>query len=136
VLQNNASVRVIRDADQRDLGEFRTRSGGGREGDNQLIRPGGMAPPVAMVGTYEYGEVTAARVVNLNTDSGLVQEVDGWYGDRVTLVEQPLDGKGRTGFHRPVSWSGLLNGHTLSDYDADSNDAKTLELAITVDRLI
>lgn len=133
MLQHQAIVKVRHDATGFDFGTFRTRAGGAKDGDNQLIRPGGMAPPEAFEGTYEYTEVTAARLLRHGTDSGLVQKAYELHGDRFTITEQPTDAKGRAGFHRPNVYSGLLNTSTPPEYDADGNDPSVLEMAFTVD---
>lgn len=136
MLAHQASVRVTHDASGFDFGEFRTRAGGAQEGENTLVRPGGMAAPVAMPGTYAFGEVTCARLLAHGTDSGLEHRARDLRGDRFTIVEQPLDAKGRAGFHRPIVHSGLLNGSTVSDVDPDSNDPRTLELTFTIDSVV
>jgi hypothetical protein len=133
VLQNNASVRVVHRSSGFDFGEFRTRTGGGKTGDNQLVRPGGMAPPIAMPGTYGFDDLTCARIVQFEKDSGLAQKALDMHGERVDVTHQPADAKGRTGFHRPVVYTGLVNAVTPPEYDADSNDPATLEFVITVD---
>lgn len=136
MLTNNASVRVIHEESARDFGTFRTRGGGAKEGENALIRPGGMAPPVAMAGTWAYGEVTAARLLIHGVDSGVIQEVFNLHGERFSVIDQPLDAKGRAGFHKPVTYSGLLNTSTPPEIDADGNEPQTLELTFTIDSVV
>lgn len=133
MLQHQARVTVIHDESGRNLGVFRTKAGGGKEGDNQLVRPGGMAPPVAMRGTWAFGEVTVARLLRHGQDSGLVHWVNDHHGERYTCIVQALDDRGREGFHRPESYNGLLNTSTPPEVDADGNDPQTLELALTID---
>lgn len=136
MLQHQASVRVIHDESGFDLGEFRSKSGGAREGENTLVRAGGMTAPLAMPGTSALSELTCARLLRHGADSGLVQRVHDWHGERFTVNVQRLDAKGRPGFHRPEVYSGLLNTSTPPDVDADGNDPATLELAFTVDSLV
>jgi len=133
VLQNNARVEVVHRASGRNFGVMRTKTGGGKEGDNQLVRPGGMAPPEAFVGTYEWSAVECTRLLRHGTDSGLVQEAWNLHGERFDIVEQPLDGKGRPGFHRAITYTGLLNTSTPPEYDADGNDPSELTMEFTVD---
>lgn len=133
MLQNNAIVTVTHAGSGFVVGTCRTRTGGGKEGDNQLIRPGGMAPAEAFPGTYEFGEVTCTTLQRHERDSGMVQRVFGWHAERFTITEQPTDAKGRAGFHRPIAYSGLLNTSTPPEYDADSNDPAELEMAFTID---
>lgn len=136
MLQNNASVRVTHRDTGFDFGEFRTRTGGGREGDNTLIRPGGMAEPIAFPGTSQFAEVTCARVVYFQKDSGLVQKALDMHGERVDVIQQQTDAKGRPGFHRPVTYTGLVNGIVGPEYDTDSNDPATLDFTITIDGVV
>lgn len=136
MLQHQAVVRVVHDASGFDFGVMRTKSGGAKEGDNQLDRPGGMAPPEAFPGPYEYGEVTVSKGLKHNRDSGLIQRAYNLHGERFTITEQPLDNKGRAGFHRPIAYSGLLNTSTPSDYDANGTDRATLEMTFTIDAVV
>lgn len=133
MLTMNSIVTVKHEATGFEFPAMRTRAGGGKEGDNQLIRPGGMAKAKAFEGPSEYAEVSCECQVIHELGSGLTQKADGWHGDRFTVTELHTDARGRPGFHRPDIWTGLLNGSTLSDYDADGTDAKTLALTITID---
>jgi hypothetical protein len=133
LLQHNAKVTVIHRESGESFGPFRTRAGGGKTGENTLVRPGGMAPPVATAGTYGYDEATVGKAIQFEVDSGLVQKFYGWHGERFDIIAQPLDSKGRSGFHKPDGASGLLNGSTPPEHDADGNDPQTLELTFTID---
>lgn len=133
MLQHQAKVTVVHKATGFSFGTMRTRTGGGKEGDNQKVRPGGMAPPEAFAGTYEFGDVEATRLLRHGTDSGIVQKAWDLHGERFDLVEQPLDSKQKPGFHRAVTWSGLLNTSTPPEYDADGNDPSELTMAFTID---
>lgn len=133
MLQNQARVEVIHRESGFSFGVMRTRTGGGKEGDNQLIRPGGMAAPEAFPGTYEFGEVEVTRLIRHATDSGLVQKAWDLHAERFDLIEQPLDAKRRPGFHRAIGYTGLLNTSTPPEYDADGNDPSELTLAFTID---
>lgn len=136
LLQHNAEVSVIHDETGEKFGPFRTRTGGAKTGENQFVRPGGMSPGVAVAGTYAYDEVTCAKVLEHEKDSGLVQKFYGWHGERFTIVQQALDSKGRPGFHKPDSYGGRLNTSTPPEHDADGNDPQTLELMFTMDGLV
>ncbi len=133
MLQNNARVEVVHVGSGQSFGIMRTRTGGGKEGDNQLIRPGAMAPPEAFPGTYEYGEVECTRLLRHTIDSGLVHRAYDLHGERFNVIEQPLDSKGRPGFHRSNTYTGLLNTSTPPEYDADGNDPSELTMAFTID---
>lgn len=140
LLQHNAQVYVthhdpLGGADE-TFGPFRTKSGGAKTGENQTLRPGGMAAPVAVAGTYAYDEVTVGKAIQHETDSGIVQKFYGWHGDRFTILSQPVDSRGRAGFHKPDSVGGLLNTSTPPEYDADGNDPMTLELVFTIDTVV
>lgn len=136
MLQNNARVTVVHDATGFSYGVMRTKEGGAKEGDNQLDRPGGMAPPEAFAGTYEYSAVTVGRALKHGVDSGLVERAYDQHGDRFTITDHRLDAKGRPGFHKPMSYSGLLNTSTPPDADANSNDRAVLEMEFTIDRVV
>ncbi len=133
MLQHQSGVTVRHDATGFEFPPMRTRTGGAREGDNQLIRPGNMAKAKAFEGPSEYGEVTCGCLLEHEIHSGLTQKADGWHGDRFTITEVHKDARGRPGFHRPDAWSGLLNTSTPPEYDADGTDPKVLELAFTID---
>jgi hypothetical protein len=133
VLQNQATVTVVHRETGFSFGVMRTKTGGGKEGDNQLVRPGGMAPPEAFPGTYEFGEVECTRLIRHGTDSGLVQRAWDLHAERFDIVEQPKDSKGRAGFHRAQTYTGLLNTSTPPEYDADGNDPSELTMAFTID---
>lgn len=133
MLQHQATVTVVHRESGFSFGIMRTRTGGGKEGDNQKVRPGGMAPPEAFAGTYEFGDVECERLVRHGTDSGLVQKAWDLHAERFDIYEQPLDSKKRAGFHRPVGYTGLLNTSTPPEYDADGNDPSTLTMAFTID---
>lgn len=142
MLQNNASVRVVhravpgRDDADFDLGEMRTRTGGAKTNEATKIRPGGMADPEAFPGTSDFEDVEVTRLLRLGKDSGLVQKVMDWDGERFDVTHQPTDAKGRTGFHRPIVYTGLANSVAGSEYDADSNDPGVLTLGITIDGVV
>lgn len=136
MLQNQARVTVVHRESGFGFGVMRTKTGGGKEGDNQLVRPGGMAPPEAFAGTYEFGEVECERMLRHGIDSGLVQKAFDLHAERFDLMEQPLDAKGRAGFHRAVTYTGLLNTSTPPEYDADGNDPTTLTMAFTIDGVV
>lgn len=136
MLQNQGKVTVVHRDSGYSFGVMRTKTGGGKEGDNQLVRPGGMAPPEAFAGTYEFGEVEVTRLLRHGTDSGLVQKALDFHADRFELVEQPLDTKGRAGFHRAITYTGLLNTSTPAEYDADGNDPSELTMAFTIDGVV
>lgn len=136
MLQHQAIVTVVHDASGVSFGTMRTRTGGAKEGDNQLVRPGGMAPPEAFEGPYEFGEVTTSRLVRHGIDSGLVQRAYALHGQRFTITDQRTDAKGRAGFHRPLGFTGLLNTSTPPDYDADGTDPSTLEMVFTIDGVV
>ena len=136
MLNSQAIVRVQHVESGFDFGVFRTKEGGAKEGDNQKIRPGGMAPPEAFAGPYEFGDVTVGRLLRHGTDSGLVQRAFDLHAQRFAITEQPTDSNGRAGFHRPITYSGLLNTSTPPDYDADGTDPSVLELAFTIDGVI
>jgi hypothetical protein len=136
VLQNNASVRVVHRESGFDFGECRTRTGGAKTGENAKIRPGGMAPAEAFPGAPDYDDVEVTRLLRLGKDSGLVQKANDMYGERVDVTHQPTDAKGRTGFHRPVIYTGLINSVNGSEYDADSSDAAVLTLGVTIDGVV
>lgn len=131
MLQHQASVSVVLDG--RDLGAFRGWEGGEKTSDAQLVRPGGMAPPIAMPGPYSYGEVTLRRFLRHGTDSGLIQWCKDRVGYRVSGARQPLDERGRAGFHSPEGVAGVLQGVTSTDTDPDGTDAVVLELTVLPD---
>lgn len=133
MLQHQQSVRIIHNESGQDFGVFRTKTGGAKEGDNQLVRPGAMAPPEAFPGPYEFGEVECERLLRHAVDSGLVQRAFDLHGERFSIIVQSLDHKRRAGFHRPQTYSGLLNTSTPPEYDADGTDPQTLTMAFTVD---
>lgn len=133
MLQHQSRVTVVHAATGFNFGVMRTRTGGGKEGDNQLVRSGGMAAPEAYPGTYEYAEVECERLIKLGVDSGLVAKAWELHGERFTITDQSLDTKGRPGFHNPETYSGLLNTSTPPEVDADGNDPKTLTMAFTID---
>lgn len=133
MLQHQAAVRVVHRETGTDFGIFRTKTGGAKEGENQLVRPGGMGDPVAMPGTWAFGAVTGARLLEHEKDSGLVQTAFSMHGERFDLTIQRLDAKKRPGFHKPEAYSGLLNTSTPPDVDADGNDPSTLEMEWTID---
>lgn len=119
-----------------DLGsEFRELGGVGFEGETTTIRPGSMAPPENVSGTYTYNGITAQRTMRLGKDSGLFQSLLSRKGARVRGTRQPVDGQGRTGFHDPTSFAGTLNAASEADYDADGNDGYTITVGIATDTL-
>lgn len=133
MLEHNAEVTVTHDASGFSFGVMRSREGGGKEGEAVLDRPGGMAPPEAFAGTWEFGSVTVAKALSHGRDSGLIHKAYDLHGDRFTIHEQPLDAKGKPGFHRPNKWTGLLVTSTPPNYERDSNDRAVLEMEFAVD---
>jgi hypothetical protein len=131
MLNNQARVSVTMEG--LDRGVFRGREGGAKTGESTSVRPGGMAPPKVYAGTWEFDEVTLTRVIEHGTDSGLYHWFLDRYGQRLTAIEQPLDGRGRAGFHRPVTYGAVLTGIAQVDYDADGNDPWTLVLTVRPD---
>lgn len=128
--QRRVSVRV----GERDLGgTFRTADATERSADGSTVRPGGMAPGVAMAGPSEYADKAYSRLLEHTTDSGLLQWCMDNIGSRMVAVEQPLDSRGQAGFHQPTTVSGLLIGASESDYDADGTDPWVLTLTMKPD---
>lgn len=132
MLQHQSKVRAISDADGFDIGECRTRSGGGKTSESVTDRPGGMAPPEVFVGTYEHEEATVERALSHGVDSGLLQKMNARHGEVFTITEQPVDDRGRPGFHRPNVYKGKLTGSAESDMDANGNERKVLTLTFAV----
>jgi hypothetical protein len=143
LLQHHAKVTVALSPDETNLpagvtaGQtwepFRSKSGGGKMSDAVKIRPGGMAPPVAATGTYDYEDLTVQYVAKHGTDSGLLVLFNSLHARRFAVIVQPLDARGQAGFHKPETYGGVLIGSTPPDIDADSNDAQVLELTFAID---
>lgn len=133
MLQHQSIITVTHDGSGFTFPVGRTKDGGGKTGEATVDRPGGMAPPEAFAGTYEFEEGTVGIGLRHERDSGLLQKANDLYGERFTVTEQPTDPKGRPGFHRPIGHSGILTGSTLSDFDANGNDRRTLDLTFTFD---
>lgn len=135
-LQHQERVEVVHKDSGASFGIFRTRTGGAKEGDNQKIRPGGMADPEAFPGTWEFGDVECERLVRHGTDSGLIEQAYALHAERFLVISQPLDAKKRPGFHKPTTYTGLLNTSTPPEYDTDGNDPRTLTMAFTIDGVV
>lgn len=117
--------------------EFREVTGVGVESETTTARPGSMAPPEKVSGTYQFTDVTLQRTLRHGKDSGLVQTVIGLAqnGARVRGTRSPTDAAGNVGLHKPVGFEGSLSGASESDYDADGNEVHTLSLVVAVDRI-
>lgn len=136
MLQQNQALTVVHDASGRNFGStFMTKTGGGKGSDAVMVRPGNMADARAFVASPEFGPVTVTRLVELTTDSGLVQDLQALHGERFTLSAQPTDARGRVGFHRPVGYSGPLVRIQEPDYDSSSTDVQQIELEFAIDRM-
>jgi hypothetical protein len=140
MLQNQGAITVTVYPDGQDHPEtartfeqWRGFTGDGSAGNGQYIRPGSMAPGEAVPGPQEFGERTLTKWVRFERDSGLSEWLLVNIGARMVAVDQPLDAKRRAGFHKPLTYSGILNGVTPPDYDADSTDPAELTITIMVD---
>lgn len=117
------------------IGECRSKEGGGGSSETGFVRPGNMAPGVAMPGPDGYDEMTLRRWIQHGTDSGLNQQMLAARGSRVVIVAQPLDAKRRAGFHRPVTTGGVLGNVSQPDFDPDSTDAMVVEFTVQPDSI-
>lgn len=129
----NHQSRVSLSLEDRQFEAVRAKEGGGKTAEGVLVRPGGMAPPVAMAGPYGYDELTLRIFLRHGIDSGTVQFFQDRIGRRATIVDQPRDERGNAGFHTPYTSSGLVTGATPSDYDADGTDPRVLEVTVQPD---
>lgn len=136
MLGHQMVVTAVCDRTGESFGVMRSMSAIEKTGENTLDRPGGMAPPEAFVGTWEYGPITIGRALSHGKDSGLIQKAFELHGERFTLTAQPVDSKGQAGFHKPLTASGLLNGSTSPEYASDNNDRQVLEMVLTIDSVV
>lgn len=113
--------------------EFREWGGVGYESDASSVRPGSMAPPEAVPGTYTLNELTATRTMRLGRDSGLLHLLMDNKNCRYRGSREPVDAQGRTGLHRPTATAGIVTSVTESDYDVDGNEVATLVLTLQPD---
>jgi hypothetical protein len=136
VLNHNAICFLT--VDGRTFGPFREAEAAGKEGAGELVRSGGMAPPRAHAGTYDFTEVTWQLKLDHDNPahSGLVQWFMERVGDRFEGRKQPLDSKGRAGFFRPIVSQGIINGAAEFDFDAEGNDAATLSVTLLPDKIV
>lgn len=109
------------------LGQFDGRSGGETGSNSVQYFLGGGGPRVSLGGQQQVGDVT---ITVLNTP--LIQSLWKFIKSRVgkgtlNVSDQPLDDEGNA-FGDPEVWNGILVTATPGTTDAQSNNAKTVQL--------
>lgn len=118
--------------DGRPTGVWATFAGGNRTADTTKFRPGAMAPEVALGGMASTGDVTLSRLISRD-DWELIGQLDARIGKaRVTISRQPLDVDGNP-WGRAKTYAGILADVNAGDTDANSGDAQTWEITVTVE---
>lgn len=116
----------------RPLGIWATLSGGDVEADNAKYRPGGMQPQIDLGGPTSTSDVTLARL--LTREDWLIVRLLMQFGvgrARVVVSRQPLDADGNP-FGKPIVYRGTLTHVEPGDTDADSGDAQTWQITVSV----
>jgi hypothetical protein len=134
MLTSEGLVSLLFASDGYVLAPCSSRDGGGKTATGVTVRPGGMAPPVARVGPYSYDELTVEYIPRWETDSGLLQRLEGYQGTKVQMTFQPMDENGQAGFHTPEGKSGKVTGVAGSTYSSDGEDVSVFTITILPDR--
>lgn len=113
------------------LGTFETRTGGDTDSNETTYRLGGMGPRVALGGNVMVGNVTVARLYDTDAQSRAKWLLGRAGKGKMVVTEQALDLDGNsTG--DPLVWSGVLKRVQTPERNADSDNAATLELEMSV----
>ncbi|TIC78778.1 hypothetical protein [Nocardioides sp. GY 10127] len=125
--QHQSIVTVHVDGDP--LGRFSTRTGGESAAEISKYRPGGALKQKARHGLTDIGDVTVSREWEDDRDNAVERKARNKIGAKMVVSEQPL-GDDMTASGKPKTWTGVLQSVNGGDYDAESNDGKTLELVM------
>lgn len=113
------------------LGIFDHLEGGDLISEENMYRPGGMAPQVSLGGIRSVTDIKVNRLYKLNRDHPLVPWLQSRIGTgKVTVVKQPLDVDANV-FGRPLVYNGTLRNMNLPNADSKAGDPALLELDIT-----
>lgn len=112
-------------------GTFESRTGGATTSEVGKYRPGGFQKQKARRGLPETEDVTIAREWERERDYPLSRQRNLVGLADVVVSDQPLDDLGAP-WGKPTVFTGVLQQMTDGDSDANSNDAKTLELVVSV----
>lgn len=116
------------------LGKFDMMSGGATTAESVRHSSSSFKGRRAALGSPpEVADVTVGRFFDYERDHALARRLRPLVGlAEVTVARQPLDVNGSP-FGSPEVFTGILNGVTYPDFNADSSDLSMLELAITPD---
>lgn len=114
-----------------DTGIWDTCDGGEMGSEETKYKPGGMNPQVSLGGSQELGNVTVARLYDLDRDNPFIRTWMNRCGKAsVVVTKQPLDVDGNV-YGDPLVYSGLLMTVTPPSHDSESSDAARVELEIS-----
>jgi hypothetical protein len=116
------------------LGQFTRFTGGDLDSEPTSLHPGGMRPAVVTGSRRTMSDITLSKPYGWQDSGRIYNMLDKVGRARVTCTKQPLspDGnlvKAGVGF----TYTGVLKGITLPEYDADSTDPATWSIVITPD---
>lgn len=128
--QHHSLVTVV--ADGQPLGVFETRTGGDSSGEVSKYRPGGMQAQKTRKGQSDVSDVTVGRSWERERDADIERRLRTRVAKAdVVINDQPLDDDGAP-WGKPRTFTGTLQAVNGGDSDANSNDAKMLELVVVV----
>lgn len=113
------------------VGEFATRTGGESSGEVGKYRPSAGAKQRTRKGLTDNADVTITREMETE-DYDLVRDLRKVAGrGSIVITDQPLDDDD-VAFGRPTIFTGTLMSANGGDVDANSNDARDLELVAVI----
>ncbi len=110
---------------------FSKRSGGMADSEESKYPPGGNQPEKAMGGRQTVENVTLSGEYQPEIHQSIIAWLESRRGrGKATVVEQPIDDEGDT-IGEPETWTGLVKSVNRGEYDAESSDAREVEIEIS-----
>lgn len=126
--QDQFDVTLI--VDNVDYGTWSNRTGGNREAESTVHKPGGMRDPIALGGSPMTDAVVLRKLTDPDTEAALHALVGK---GRAKVTSQPLDESG-IAYKRATVWEGVLSACRPAEHDANSQDEAMLEVEVAVEK--
>lgn len=126
--------RVTVEVDGEDLGTWDQFSAPSAGSETGTYRPGGSRHAVATRGLPTMATGTATRAMTRDNADRIHRRLLPKRGvARMKVIDQPLDLASGTPWGQPTIYTGILSQVAVSEYNADGNDNRTVELTIQPD---
>jgi hypothetical protein len=131
-VQSQGAAEVVIDGIGTIPGPWQAVTGGGITAPDNKVNPGHMQTPEVLGGTASIDNIVVRRLYKLEEVHVLRESIEAKVGVGTGSVTRLLLDRNKKVFGRGITRNCLLIRCEVSDYDATSDDATTLELEFSV----